>query len=485
MTEPPFDLKLLPDWLKEESFENPYANHEGEPQGRERRDNRGGRPGGPDRRGGGPGGDRGAKPRDGAQRRDGGPPRGGGGQRRGEQGRGPRRDTPQQQPPPAPAEVTIDFIADDQCVQAMIQQVRNGYRAFPLFGLARVFLEKPERHRIRIATRNEAAPLYQCGEDGPVSLDRRECEAGAFEKLQERYYSKETIQREPLRGNYSNVARCRLSGTLLGPTNHHSYQSALRKLYEERFQRRMPFQDYQREIEIVSDPKLVETWKENSRSAVRYTTLREAEPVQFESAAEAEEHFRKTYLQAEIRSAQSADLSGQASRELGDRRLAAAVREEWEKERRFPVRFGQHLRRLFAEAGLHIFKYHKRVLFVSPIRPVPLKGAEKSAFSANVTEMLAVIEKKPRCMRSDIAAAILQAKPEADPVALKAALAGDLRWLIQAGHVIEFHDGTLDVPPIPKVEPAPGKAGIAAGGAVEAPAEGAKAEGAVVSSDVI
>ena len=44
MTEPPFDLKLLPDWLKEESFENPYANHEGEPQGRARGERRDGPP---------------------------------------------------------------------------------------------------------------------------------------------------------------------------------------------------------------------------------------------------------------------------------------------------------------------------------------------------------------------------------------------------------------------------------------------------------
>ncbi len=456
MSEPPFDLKLLPDWLKEESFENPYANHAGEPEGRARGGDR--REGPPQRRGGGPGGDRRAKPqRPGAPRRDGGP--------RGERGdrgdRGPRqeRDAPRDTAPAPgpPAEVTVDFIADERCAQAIIQQVHTGNRAFPLFGLARVFLEKPERHSLRITSTNAAAPLYRVGEDGPVSLDRRAPDG--LEKLKEKYYSKETIQREPLKGNYTNVARCRLSGTLLGPTNHHSYQSTLRKLYEERFQRRMSFPDYQREIEVVSDPKLVEAWKENSRSGVRYRTLQEPEPLTFESAGEADEHFRKNYLEREMHAAQSFDLSGPASRELPDRRLGAAVRQEWERERRFPVRFGQHLRRLFAEAGLHIFKYHKRVLFVSAIRPVPLKGADKDAFSQGVTEILRVIEQKPRCVRSDLAAAILAGKPEAEQAAGKAALAGDLRWLIQSGHVIEFHDGTLDVPPTPRPEPEPRAAG--------------------------
>jgi hypothetical protein len=90
-----------------------------------------------------------------------------------------------------------------------------------------------------------------------------------------------------------------------------------------------------------------------------------------------------------------------------------------------------------------------------------LKSAEKSSLSANVAEILRVIEQKPRCVRSDLAAAILQSKPEADLPGLKAALAGDLRWLIQAGHVIEFHDGTLDVPPTPRPEAAPGSAATA------------------------
>ena len=67
------------------------------------------------------------------------------------------------------------------------------------------------------------------------------------------------------------MARCRLSGTLLGPTNHHGYQPQLRTLYEKRFSRRMSFADYQRQIEIVSDPAVVEQWKEQARSVTTYT----------------------------------------------------------------------------------------------------------------------------------------------------------------------------------------------------------------------
>jgi|SRR5579862_469384 len=433
MNEPPFDLKFLPDWLKEEPTS--YASHEGEPAARPRRDGRERNKDSPRERG----------------------PRQGKGKER-------RERPPAPQPQEPPADVAMEFLPESECLEALIRQIKAGSRAFPLFGLARVFLEKAERHRVRITAKEGAAPLWQCGEDGPVALDRRSLEKGAFTTRWERYYAKEVFQKEPMKGNYSNVARCRLSGTLLGPTNHHSYQSALRSLYEERFQRRMPFQEFLREIETVSDPKLVEEWKENARSSVRYTTTTEPEPLQFDSAALAEEHFRKTYLEREARSGQTFEIPGPVSRELPDPRIAAAVRQEWEKERKFPVLFSRHLRRRFTDAGLHVFKYHKRVLFASAIRPTRLKA---EGVTDGVREILDAIRKKPRCNRSQLAAAVLQGKPDEEK--LKAALAGDLRWLIHAGHVVEFHDGTLDLPIEPKPEPAVARPVENARGATAAP----------------
>ena len=55
-----------------------------------------------------------------------------------------------------------------------------------------------------------------------------------------------------------SVARDRFSGALLGPSNHHGYQAALRKLYEERYSRRIEWQAFLRNIENVSDPAAIE-----------------------------------------------------------------------------------------------------------------------------------------------------------------------------------------------------------------------------------
>ena len=143
------------------------------------------------------------------------------------------------------------------------------------------------------------------GRKGPAVLEN-----GAFLSERDNFYRAEITQSEPIKGNYTSVARCRLSGILLGPTNHHAYQPQLRSLYEQRFSRRMSFADYQRQIEIVSNPEAVERWKEEVRSVTTYVTLQEEPGVTFPNAAETERHFRQTYLPALIRNSAELTLDG-------------------------------------------------------------------------------------------------------------------------------------------------------------------------------
>ncbi|MEA3186842.1 MAG: hypothetical protein QOD99_672 [Chthoniobacter sp.] len=448
-----FDLKLMPDWLKEGPVKNPYANYEVAEE-RPRRDfgerSRGGaRPGGPQK----PRGDKGRPPH--KDRRTDFPRPQGPAPRREEQA--PRTFTEQ-----APA-VKIEFVPEPVFIESVARQVKTTNRAYPIFELARMFLEKPQRHRVRVCALSESQPLFQLGENGPVALDVATLERTAFHALKADFYTEEKTQSEPPKGNFANVARCRLTGTLLGPTNHHGYQSALRKLYEERFSRRMPYADFLREIETVTDPAAIEAWKENARSATVFKTVGEGEPLTFASTSEAEEHFRKSHLPQLIRTTASAELPGETSRALADRRIAAAVRQAWEKERAFPAQLMFHLRQQLGATGLQFFKHRKRMQFVTAIRPTPFKDG---SFAPNIAEIIRLIQATPRCTRAELASGILKAKEgDTDPAALKTALASDLRWLIDAGRVIEFHDGHFELPfagvearpehrPRPKPEPA-------------------------------
>jgi hypothetical protein len=302
-----FDLKIMPDWLKEPPTKNPYADYEGrdeDPRRRGRDDwggGGGGRGRGDDRRGRPAGQRPGGPPRDGARRddrprKDGPAARKPDGQRPartddrrgrpGEQRRTDDRDRPAQQPQAAPANVAIEFFPDESCALSIAKQVKSTHRAYSLFDLARMFLARPERHRLKITTKTVAEALFQVGDNGPVWTDRAAAERSAFPIAREKYYVEITEQREAPKGNFSNVARCRANGVLLGPTSYHGYQPALRRLFDERFSRRMSYQDFLREIEVVNDPALVEQWKQQASSVTIYRLAPPA-PVEKPKAPEA------------------------------------------------------------------------------------------------------------------------------------------------------------------------------------------------------
>jgi hypothetical protein len=308
---------------------------------------------------------------------------------------------------------------------------------------------------------------------------------------------------------------------LLGPTNYHGYQPALRKLYEERFSRRMSFPEFQREIEVVNDPALIEQWKQQASSATVYhlappppakktaspakqpreqaedqpiaetapapgepaeiaaeTPVSDTAPAEapapgapeppaeaeapmaeqapaaydgpvFMSLSDVEQHFREHFLPGLIRTASAIHLTGEASRAVTDRAIAAAVRQAWEQERGFPGQMMHQLRQHFSRAGLHVFKHRKRMQFVSLIRPAPMEGG---SLSESVAEILKVIQGSQTCNRASLAAAILGADESAVDPARKTTLATDLRWLIETGRVIEFSDGRLEMP-VPPAKP--------------------------------
>ncbi len=343
---------------------------------------------------------------------------------------------------------------------ALVQQIKSSHRAFPLYGVGRMFLNKPERHRVRITSLAPACPLYAVGES--ATLSRAQAEREAFRALRATHYTEETTEVEPPKGNFASVARCRLSGVLLGPTNHHGYQPALRRLYDTRFSRRSSYPEFLRQIEVVSDPAVVEAWKQENSRLTLYRTTQEAEPKEFKTLAEVEAHFRATYLESALKGEKSVTIGGVASRSVNDRTIREAIRAAWEKERTFPSQLVNLLRPHFTTANLQIWKHRKRILFISDVRPVRF-GPEARSVSEPIANLLNIIEASPKCTRSDLSAQLLKPR-ENDPEypQLKAALAADLHWLIQAGHVIEFHDGTFDLPLPPKEAAREAAAGEAA-----------------------
>jgi hypothetical protein len=447
------DLKFLPDWVKEPRATNHYDHYTAEeaPAELRSRDRRGGHKDRPfrsrDRRG--PTQRPGSKPA--GRRRDRKPKAEGG--RRHDSGRVKNRHSSDRvaQPPPKPFDGTIRFLPRQNVFENVVAQIKSGSVAYSLFVLARLFLEKPGRYEVRLTAKAEA-PLFQLGEDGGLSVDREFLERNAFRFAQRDFYQVNVVEGDPIKGNFSNVARCRLSGTLLGPTNHHAYQPQLRSLYEQRFSRRLSFPHYQRQIEIVSDPAVVDRWKDEARKVTTYITMREQTPLTFSSAAEAERHFRSHYLPALVRNVEDVTVGGTSSRSLPDRILNRAIEEEWVRETRSPSNVMQELASRFRQNGLHMFRHRRGMLFVSPIR-VRTFVHEHAGVSPLVNAILDAVSAKEGINRKQLFETLTGNGASEDAEPRRLALASDLRWLINEGYVIEFNDGSLDRPRMKSKQP--------------------------------
>src|SRR6266576_1403227 len=420
------DLKLLPAWVKEPAKERIYEHASGgEDDRRSRAPNRFRR-------------DRAPRSRESKMSRE---------SQNGRDGRARGRNHGDQRKvfrAIAPAEITVRFLPHSSAFESVVAQIKSASVAYSIFALARLFLEKPERYDVRLTAKAES-PVYQLGENGAISPDRDFLERNAFRFAREDFYKIDITQSDPIKGNFSNVARCRLSGTLLGPTNHHNYQPQLRSLYEQRFSRRMSFADYQRQIEIVNDPTLIERWKEEARTVTTYTTSREETPSTFSSATEAERHFRSNYLPGLLHNVEEVIIGGVLSRRLPDRVLNRAIEDAWAGETRSPSNMMQELAGRFRQAGVNVFRHRRGMLFVSPIPVRPFVHAQAEV-SSSVNAILGALAAAPGINRKEFFEKLITDVASEGADSRKLAVASDLRWLINEGYVIEFNDGSLDIP---------------------------------------
>jgi len=481
---------FLPAWAQESSAANRYAKFAGGPEREERRGD--GRRGGPRR--GAPGDFR--PPRSGPK-----PP----GQKRGFSRRDDRRDDrrePERREPPAPLpEVAVQFVPDEKGVDSLARQIRMTGRAYPLFQIAQIVLVKPERYAVQLAVKKNAdgsvkQPLFVCALDDTPWLSEDEAVAHVLRNHFATFYQAERTATEPPKGKYTFVAQCGMSGVILGPPNYHDYQNQLRKLHAERFSR-MPFEVFKARVKIVRDEEVVKKWIEDQSFKTEYVCLNVPEPLKLPSREEVEKHFRAVHKDSIIKSVESHTVNGVVSRNLRSRELQRLVRNDWERQKYFPLQLATSLSRQFSGHGLHFFKVNKTFTHVSVARPLYL-DLDTTPVSEGVKRIIAYVNAHPKCTRRQLVEALApsptviavkpeapapgpaqpaeggippsapanptpvqSATPEAAPTPEQTAVIADLHWLVHQGHVIEFADGRIDTakkplprPPKPEAKPA-------------------------------
>lgn len=391
----------------------------------------------------------------------------------------PRPSPTERKPEPLP-EVKVAIVPEEHGVESLVRQIKATGRAYPLFEIARLILQKPERYVLRFDVKKDKEgrvlqPLFVCALDETLWLSEDEAVAHVLRQHFDTFYQTERTPGEPPKGKYTFVAQCGLSGVILGPPNYHDYQNRLHKLHAERFAH-MPFEAYKAKVKIIRDEAVVKRWIEEQSWKTEYVCLNVPEPLRLTSREAVEEHFRAVHKENIIKSVESHTIPGTAARALQGG-LARLVNRLLAEQQRFPILVASGLSDQFSRRGLQFFKVN-RITHVAVARPHYL-DLENMPVSEGVRRIVEFIRAHPGCTRRDLiealappppipvapagtegAAAAQPAPLPSEPTPEQTAVIADLHWLIHQGHVIEFANGILETAkkPAPKPpKPAPAK----------------------------
>ena len=106
-------------------------------------------------------------------------------------------------------------------LSALVRDLRESGRAYPLMDIASGFLANPAFYLVKIETRapekgKDAPRLFQCKECKVLFFQKEALMVHALEKHLEKIFVREESKVEPPAGNFVVIARCKLSGALLG-----------------------------------------------------------------------------------------------------------------------------------------------------------------------------------------------------------------------------------------------------------------------------
>jgi hypothetical protein len=365
-----------------------------------------------------------------------------GGQQHG--GGRPRRDF--NDTPRAPLQVR--FLPEQNQLVGLIRQVTTAKRAYPLIDLARLLLGKEGCCFVKLQVEDGAEDtcIYQCKTCQTISLSEDELVSHVVSSHFEDSFEMEEREGEAATGAFVCVARCGLSGRLLGPPNHHSYNDTVKQIHTSLYPN-MSVEDYKRRIEMSHEADDVERWRTES-SAVRVYRRKEEADAEWLSWGEAYTMMRDAVAPASVQRMRRVSLPEATAKSVTDASIKRAIREEWRREEHFPIQLSFALRAAFRHKHMHIFKAGdgKGVNFVTTIEP---KAIAADHTVPAIRDMLTFVEANPGCAREQMLEALHEGCTPDSPEAGE--MLKTLHWLVEKGHLVEFYNGTFKVPMAPPV----------------------------------
>ena len=334
---------------------------------------------------------------------------------------------------PRPIDVEVKVLPETKALGTIIRKLQGDCHAYKLKDLAYFFLDNPESVLLKITPRApleaDAKPasqisFCQCKACGFASTDEDDVVEHAIATHLSDYYDAKEIEVEPPKGNFSCVAKCGLSGVLLGPPNIHEFNETVREMIRTRYPD-MSEEQYRSYIEMVRDADAIEEWR---KSAVKKTVFvpkgqLEAEGVATITRDQAEAEFRRNVLPSLLDRPKNLMITANVAMKSPVKPLVWAVKDALAAERNAPYGMCFALRGAFHHRKLNFFRANdaKGPEFVTSATLKEFDGAHAIPELAAVAKF---IEEHPCCDRTEL--------PKTEGVLQH------LQWLVSTGHVVAF-----------------------------------------------
>jgi len=356
----------------------------------------------------------------------------------------PRQAPRMERPRPLDAEVKI--LPETKALGTIMRKIQSDFHAYKLKDIAYFFLDNPQSVLLKISPRRPAGgdgaqtEFFQCKACGFASTNQSDVAEHVVSAHLCDYYDAREIEVEPPAGNFSCVAKCGLSGELLGPPNIHEFASTVKEMVRTRYPD-MTEEQYRSHIEMVRDPDEIERWR---KSAVKRTVFvrkgAEGDDAQAGMSREAAEgEFRRTILASLLDSPKNLMITADAALNSPVKPLQWAVKNALEAERASPFAMCFALRGAFHHRKFKFFRANdaRGPEFVTSVEYREFDAAHAIPELAAVAKFVA---ENPCCDKSELPGGEESAK--------------HLAWLASTGHVVAFTNGVFSqVEKFPKYGP--------------------------------
>ena len=337
------------------------------------------------------------------------------------QGQFPRRDAP----PPAILDVKV--LPETKALGTIIRKIQQDSHAYKLKDLAYFLLDNPASILLRVTPKDRGAlKFHQCKACSFAASSEETLAEHVVAAHLGDYFKPVEIECEPPKGTFSCVARCGLSGVLLGPPNVHEFNSVVKEMIATRYPG-MSEADYRAKIEMERDAEAIEEWRKSATKKTVYVESGAADGAQL-TREQAEARFRRSVMRQLFSEPKVLMVGAEAALKSPWADLRRAAQTAIDQERRSPAAMCFALRGALHHRKMHFFRAN------DARGPEFVTGVEYRTFDAShaIPELAKVakfIAENP-------------CRPQS-AIAQDAETAKHLAWLVSTGHVVSFTNGVF------------------------------------------